>query len=192
MFSTFPNSNFNLWVTFTQSSANALNMGRSKILLFGKKLKLCNNTSGPWWPWIVHPSQFPHKLNFTLFFMSIEQTLWGHIYCPNDEKIDQLGINRSFYSAQKVFLYLNNWPRCSVWPQVTAWVVKWWVCRTHDLVLWVPDQVEAKFLFGIFSLLTHAEECEESSRLFWKEISVSTGVRKQGNTCASPTAMIWP
>ena len=35
---------------------------------------------------------------------------------------------------------------------------------------------------------TKTEAREISSRWFWKEICVSTGVRKSGNTCASPIA----
>ena len=52
------------------------------------------------------------------------------------------------------------------------------------------DPVEAKFLSGVFSPLTSAEACEKSSRWLWKEICVSTGVRKPGNTCASPTLAV--
>ena len=40
-------------------------------------------------------------------------------------------------------------------------------------------------LFGVFSPLTSAEACEKSSWWFWKEICVSTGVRKPGNTCVT-------
>ena len=39
MFSTLPITNFNFSVTFILSSANALNFDKSKILLFGNKLK---------------------------------------------------------------------------------------------------------------------------------------------------------
>ena len=35
-----------------------------------------------------------------------------------------------------------------------------------------------------------AETCEKISPWLWKESCVSTGVRKPGNTCASPTSMI--
>ena len=65
--------------------------------------------------------------------------------------------------------------------QVAQWcvaLVTWW--------LRVQDLVEAKFLYGIFLPLTSAEACEESWWL-WKEICVSTGVRKRRNTCASLT-----
>ena len=55
-------------------------------------------------------------------------------------------------------------------------LMTWW--------LWVRSPVQAAFLSGVFSPLTSAEACEKSS--------VSTGVRKPGNTYASPTAMIWP
>ena len=41
-----------------------------------------------------------------------------------------------------------------------------------------------------FNPLTSAEACEKSSRWLWKESYVSTGVRKPGNTCASPTTII--
>ena len=54
----------------------------------------------------------------------------------------------------------------------------------------VRDPVEANFLSGVFSLPTSAVACEKSSLWLWKESSVVTGVRKPGNTCASPTAMI--
>ena len=39
MFSTLPKSNFNFWVTFILSSANAFNLDQSKNLSFGKELK---------------------------------------------------------------------------------------------------------------------------------------------------------
>ena len=55
-------------------------------------------------------------------------------------------------------------------------LVTWW--------LRVRDPVEAKFLSGVFSPLTSAEACEKSSLWIWKEICVSTGMRKPGNTCA--------
>ena len=58
----------------------------------------------------------------------------------------------------------------------------WW--------LRVRDPVESKFLCSVFSPLTSAEACEKSSQWPWKEICVSTGVRKPGNIYASPTAMI--
>ena len=60
----------------------------------------------------------------------------------------------------------------------------WW--------LRVRSPVEATFPSGVFSPLTSAEACEKSSRWLWKEICVSTGVRKPDNTYASPTAMILP
>ena len=67
-------------------------------------------------------------------------------------------------------------------------------CHEHvRLMTWwlqVRDLVEVKFLYGIFLPLISAEACEKSSRWLLKEIRVSTGVRKPGNTCASPTAMI--
>ena len=64
-----------------------------------------------------------------------------------------------------------------------GWLMTWW--------LWVRDPVEAKLLSGVFSPLTSAEAFEKCSRWLWKEIFISTGVRKPGNTCASPSAMIW-
>ena len=45
-------------------------------------------------------------------------------------------------------------------------------------------------LFGVFSPLTSAEACEKSSWWFWKEICVSTGVRKPGKTFVSLTTTI--
>ena len=62
--------------------------------------------------------------------------------------------------------------------------------QTLDLVVVSSRPVEAKFLSGIFPPLISAEACEKSSWWLWKEICVSTGVRKPENTCASPTAMI--
>ena len=44
---------------------------------------------------------------------------------------------------------------------------------------------------GIFLSLT-SEACEKSNQWLWKESFVRTSVRKAENTCASPTAMIWP
>ena len=58
----------------------------------------------------------------------------------------------------------------------------WW--------LRVQDPAEANFLSGIFSPITSAEVREKKSRWLWKESCVSTGVRKPGNTCASPTPTI--
>ena len=52
----------------------------------------------------------------------------------------------------------------------------------------IPD--EAKLCLRRFSSRTSIEACEKSSQWLWKESFVSTGVRKPGNTCASPTAMI--
>ena len=57
-------------------------------------------------------------------------------------------------------------------------------CWTHNQV------VESKIISGVFPLLNSAEACEKTSRWLWKEICVSTGLRKPGNACASPTAMI--
>ena len=50
-------------------------------------------------------------------------------------------------------------------------------------------RVEANFLSGVFSPLT-SEACEKSSLWLWIESRVSTGVRKPGNTCASPKHMV--
>ena len=50
--------------------------------------------------------------------------------------------------------------------------------------------VEGKFFSSVFLPLTTTEACEKSSWWLWKESCVSTGVRKPGNTRASPTAMI--
>ena len=62
-----------------------------------------------------------------------------------------------------------------------------------DLDSWpIGCEFGAKLLSGIFSPLTTAEACEKSSQWLSKEICVSTGVRKPGNTCVSLTAMIWP
>ena len=71
-----------------------------------------------------------------------------------------------------------------------AWVAQKRECRTHDLVVASSTPVEANFLFDEFSPLTSAETCEKSSGWLWTESCISTGVRKPGNTCVSPTAMI--
>ena len=49
-----------------------------------------------------------------------------------------------------------------------------------------------QFFSGLSSPRTSAETCEKCGRRLWKESCVSAGVRKQGNTCTSLTAMIWP
>ena len=55
----------------------------------------------------------------------------------------------------------------------------------------VLSLVEATFLSGVFLPLTSAEACEKKVvGGFGKKSCVSTGVRKPGNTYASPTAMI--
>ena len=62
-------------------------------------------------------------------------------------------------------------------------LMTWW--------LRVRSPVKATFLSGVFAPLTSAEACEKGSRWLWKKKScVSTGVRKPGNTYASPTGMI--
>ena len=71
-----------------------------------------------------------------------------------------------------------------------AWVAQWGACRTHDLVVLSSRPGCGELAFRVFSPLTSAEACEKSSLWLWKESCVSTGVRKPGNTCASPTAMI--
>ena len=94
-----------------------------------------------------------------------------------------------FWNFHSLFLCFNSWAPGQGHPP--GWLsgervglMTWW--------LWVRSQVEATFLSGVFSPLTSAEACEKSSRWLWKKSSVSTGVRKPGNTYASPTAMIWP
>ena len=62
--------------------------------------------------------------------------------------------------------------------------------KHFSVSLRLRSPVEATFLSGVFSPLTSAEACEKSSRWLWKESCVSTGLRKPGNTFASPTAMI--
>ena len=58
------------------------------------------------------------------------------------------------------------------------------------LIASINSPVEETFLSGLFSPLSSAEACEKSSRWLLKKSCVSTGVRKLGNTYASPTAMI--
>ena len=65
------------------------------------------------------------------------------------------------------------------------------VVSVLDSMTWwlrVQDPAEAKFLPRVLLPLTSAEACEKWSQR--KEICVSTGMSKPGNTCASPTAMI--
>ena len=50
--------------------------------------------------------------------------------------------------------------------------------------------VEVNFLSGVFLPLLSTKACEKSSQFLCKERCVCTGVRKPGNTCASPNAMI--
>ena len=67
------------------------------------------------------------------------------------------------------------------------------IAERVGLMTWrlrVRYPVEANFLYGVFSPLTSTEACEKSSRWLWKESCVSAGVKKPGNTCASPTTMI--
>ena len=59
-----------------------------------------------------------------------------------------------------------------------------------DISIYQRSPVEANFLSGVFSPLASAEACEKVVGGFGKKSCISTGVRKQGNTCASPTAMI--
>ena len=64
--------------------------------------------------------------------------------------------------------------------------------RARLMTRWlrVQDAVEVKFLSGVVTHLTSTEACEKGRLWLWKEICTSTGVRKPGNTCASPTARI--
>ena len=87
-----------------------------------------------------------------------------------------------FY-ALSPYMTFKNYNTLSVWLSGEhVGLVTWW--------LPVRYPVEANFLSDVFSPLTSAEACEKSSQWLWKESCVSTGVRKQGNTFASPTAMI--
>ena len=63
-------------------------------------------------------------------------------------------------------------------------LMTWW--------LWVRSPDEATFLCGVFWPLTSAEHVRKVVGGFVKKSCVSTGVRKPGNSGASPTAMIWP
>ena len=55
----------------------------------------------------------------------------------------------------------------------------------------VRSPFEENSLSSVVSPLTSAKACEKSSWWLWKKKScVGTGVRKPGNTCAPPTAMI--
>ena len=52
------------------------------------------------------------------------------------------------------------------------------------------DTITVTVSTGVFSPLASAEEaCERKSRWLWKDSGVSAGMRKQGNTRASPTAI---
>ena len=61
-------------------------------------------------------------------------------------------------------------------------LMTWWLC--------VPSPVEETFRSGVFLPLTSVEACKKRSQWLWKKSCVSAGVRKPGNTCASPIAMI--
>ena len=67
-------------------------------------------------------------------------------------------------------------------PGASVGLVTWWLRVRHP--------VEAIFLSGVFSPQSSAEACEQNSWWLWKESCVNTGVKKQGNTYASPIAMI--
>ena len=64
--------------------------------------------------------------------------------------------------------------------------------RVGPMTWWlqVRSPIEATFLSGVFSPLTSAEAVRKVGCGFGKKSCVSTGERKPGNTCASPTAMI--
>ena len=69
MFSTLPNRNFNFWVTFILSSANAFNLDQLKNLSFGIGLTLyqaINFYTGPNWKHLQTANQyfplFPHNI----------------------------------------------------------------------------------------------------------------------------------
>ena len=59
----------------------------------------------------------------------------------------------------------------------------------HNLVVVSSRLIEAKFISGVFLPLTSAEASEKSGQWLWKEICISTGVRKPGNTCATTLAV---
>ena len=74
-----------------------------------------------------------------------------------------------------------------------AQVAQWWACRTHDLVVVSLIPSWGKLSFGAyFRLSLLKKHVRKVVGCFEKKSCVSTGVRKRGNTCASPTAMIWP
>ena len=58
--------------------------------------------------------------------------------------------------------------------------------------LWVRSSVEATFLPVYFHLSPLQKHVRKVVVGFGKKSCVSTDVRNPGNTCASPTAMIWP
>ena len=75
-------------------------------------------------------------------------------------------------------------------PDTHTWYIQWWPvpCPSDNPT---PRFIRLINSFpGVFSPLTSAKAFEKSSRRLWKEFCASTGVRKEGNTCASPTAMI--
>ena len=59
----FPIVNFNFWFTFKLSSANAFNLDRSKILLFGKEFriqqKFNHSRIKSIWRWLIRYLNFP-------------------------------------------------------------------------------------------------------------------------------------
>ena len=64
------------------------------------------------------------------------------------------------------------------------------IARNEQFLLF--SQCFSFYRIDNFLPLISAETREKSSPWHWKEMCVSTGVRKPGNTCASPTALIWP
>ena len=72
-----------------------------------------------------------------------------------------------------------------------AQVAQWWACWTPDLV--VVSSIPGWGQLSLRRIFTShlCWSMWELSRWLWKESCASTGVRTPGNTCASPTFMIW-
>ena len=74
-------------------------------------------------------------------------------------------------------------------------VAQWWACPTHDLEVVSLISGWGKLFFRRFlchsSLLKHVSKVTVDGG-FGKKVVLVLVWGKPGNTCASPTAMIWP
>ena len=127
---------------------------------------------------LVEIATYPGFKSFLIFW---------HIQTQLQSFLGILLINKSPFflvSRQIIGVYFNfvsPYPGCSMVNM--SGLKAWWLFETW--LRWT-------FFPAHFPLSPLLKACEKSSRWLWKESSVITGVRKPGNTCASPPAMIWP